>query len=140
MHQEMSAKNTDANREERRNVLVARPLQAGNREKLQAIWKDPIRVINTVSPQVFIVEDLVSNNIHKIHSQRLRFYCDALLAVTHELVTKIKHDGGLFAVARLKEHIFSNWRWEFLVQWLRFNTISLIDKQWPLPPSQVGSV
>ena len=138
MHQEMSAKNTDANREERRNVLVARPLQADNREKLQAIWKDPIRVINTVSPQVFIVEDLVSNNIHKIHSQRLRFYCDALLAVTHELVTKIKHDGGLFAVARL--NIFSHWRWEFLVQWLRFNTISLMDKQWPLPPSQVGSV
>ena len=119
---------------------MARPLQAGNREKLQVIWKDPIRVINTVSPQVFVVEDLVSNNIHKIHSQRLRFYCDASLAVTHELVTKIKHDSGLFEVARLKEHRFSHWRWELLVQWLRFNTINLMDKQWPLPPSQVGSV
>ncbi len=121
-------------------VLVAMPLPAGNRENLQAIWKDPMRVINTVSPHVFVVEDLVFNNIHKIHSQRLRFYCDASLAVTHELVTKIKHDSGLFEVARLKEHRFSHGRGELLVQWLRFDTINLIDKKWPLSPSQVDSV
>ena len=108
-------------------VLVARPLQAGNREKLQAVWKGPMRVINTLSPHVFEVEDLVSNSIHKVHSQRLRFYSDASLEVTHELVTQIKHDGGLFEVERLKEHRFSQKRWELLVQWLGFESV---DDTW----------
>jgi hypothetical protein len=55
-------------------------------DKLTLRWRGPRRVVGALSDHVFEVEDLLSGSTNTVHSSRLRYYQDASLDVTAELL------------------------------------------------------
>jgi hypothetical protein len=72
-------------------VLEAqRDTQAHN--KLSLKWRGPKRVLEAISDYVFIVEDLGTGHSTTVHGSRLRFYHDASLDVTADLLAQVAHN------------------------------------------------
>lgn len=72
-------------------VLVAQ--RAGiNGHKVSVIWCGPQRVTTEVSDLVFECEDLISNNLSILHANRLKFYANAQLAISDELLDTIANN------------------------------------------------
>ncbi|KAL4093150.1 hypothetical protein PRIC1_012137 [Phytophthora ramorum] len=90
--------------------------KSGN--KLLVTWVGPYRVMRA-DAHSFLIQHLITGAELDVHASRLKFYADASLDVTEELLEHISAQGIVLAVEKLKEH-----RWnqaindyEILVQW-----------------------
>lgn len=102
-------------------VLVAkREFMMG--EKLSLRWRGPKRIVGILSDYVFDVEDLRNGKVGPVHAQRLRFYHDASLNVTAELIEHVAHNEQGYEVQALKKIRFDLELKQFmlLVSWLGF--------------------
>jgi hypothetical protein len=80
-------------------VLVAEHRKSGV-SRLQFKWKGPRRVASVESDYVFVVENLLMEELKAAHATRLRFYQDKKLNVTAELVQAAEHnDHELYVVS-----------------------------------------
>ena len=88
-------------------------------EKLQFVWRGPFRVIDTTSDHVFTIEDLHTKKSYIVHSSRLKFYHDASLNMTAEIMDHVSRQGLIYTVRELKDISWnkSHKRWEVLVAW-----------------------
>jgi hypothetical protein len=71
-------------------VLKATVADVG-RSKLHVVWKGPMREVQTKSPWVLEVEDLVTKMVSEVHVSRLRFYAYKMLDVTEDLLSQVAH-------------------------------------------------
>jgi hypothetical protein len=79
-------------------VLVAEHRKSGV-SKLQVKWKGLRRVASEESDYVFVVENLLTQELKAAHATRLRFYKDKELNVTAELAQAAEHnDHQLYVV------------------------------------------
>jgi hypothetical protein len=70
--------------------------------KLQVKWKGPRRVASVESGYVFVVENLLTQELKSAHATRLRFYTDKELNVTAELTQASEHnDHQLYVVSKI---------------------------------------
>ena len=67
-------------------VLVAWVRRSGSTAKLLMAWTGPWRVVVAQRPQVHGVQNIVSGEVRDVHVVRMRFYGDAALAITAELI------------------------------------------------------
>jgi hypothetical protein len=82
-------------------VLVEEQRKSGV-SKLQVKWKGPRRVASVESDYVFVVENLLTNELKAAHATRLRFYKDKDLNVTAELAQAADHnDHQLYEVSKI---------------------------------------
>jgi hypothetical protein len=73
-----------------------------SQSKLQLKWKGPRRVASLESDYVFVVENLLTNDLKATHSIRLRFYKDKDLNVTEDLAQAFEHnDHQLYVVLKI---------------------------------------
>jgi hypothetical protein len=102
-------------------VLVAkRDFHLG--EKLALRWRGPRRILSTLSDHVFEVEDLNTGTVTAKHDSRLRFYADASLDVTADLLSHIAHNNQGYDVRALMDlrYDLEAKRFLVLVFWLGF--------------------
>jgi hypothetical protein len=82
-------------------VLVAEHRTSGV-SKFQVKWKGPRLVASVESDYVFVVENLLTNELKAAHATRLRFYNDKELSVTAELTQAAEHnDHQLYVVSKI---------------------------------------
>ena len=62
------------------------------RNKLRFKWLGPWRVVGTVNPRVWVVEDIVTLKRDSVHGQRMKYYADKTLNVTEDLKNQISYD------------------------------------------------
>lgn len=88
-------------------------------EKLQFIWRGPFRVIDAASEHIFTIEDMHTKQSYTVHSSRLKFYHDASLNMTAEILDHVSRQGLIYTVRELKDIAWnkSHKRWEVLVAW-----------------------
>ena len=74
-------------------VVVAQ--KAGTKgHKLRVIWRGTQRITRAVSDLIFECEDLISNSFSLLHANRLKFYADAQLDVSEELLDTVAHNNS----------------------------------------------
>jgi hypothetical protein len=100
-------------------VLVAR-VGADARDKTRARWIGPMRVVAALSEHVYSVQDLITEDVHDIHADRLRFYSDKHLAMTEELNNLLAYQSGGYLVDAIAGHRNVDGEWSFLVKWKGF--------------------
>jgi hypothetical protein len=109
-------------------VLVAkRDFHLG--DKLTLRWRGPRRVVGALSDQVLEVEDLLSGSTNTVHSSRLRYYQDASLYVTAELLEQVAHNEQGYAVQSIDNLRYDSaaGHYSVLVRWLGFDAD---DRTW----------
>jgi hypothetical protein len=91
-------------------------------EKLTLRWRGPRRILSTLSDHVFEVEDLNTGTVTAEHDSRLRFYADASLDVTADLLSHIAHNNQGYDVRALMDlrYDLEAKRFLVLVSWLGF--------------------
>jgi hypothetical protein len=95
-------------------VLVAKSdFRVG--EKLTLRWRGPKRVVGVLSDFLFEVEDLRDGKLSQVHAQRLRFFHDASLNVTAELIEHVAHNEQGYEVLALKDLRFDPESKQFMV-------------------------
>jgi Chromo (CHRromatin Organisation MOdifier) domain len=103
-------------------VLVAEHRKSGV-SKLQVKWKGPRRVATVESDYVFVVENLLTNEVKTAHATRLRFYKDKELNVTAELAQAAEHNEyQLYFVSKILDARYNEQEMfhELLVAWRGF--------------------
>jgi hypothetical protein len=101
-------------------VLVADHRKSGV-SKLKVKWKGPRRVASVESDYVFVVENLLTEELKAAHATRLRFYKD--LNVTAELAQAAEHnDHQLYVVSKILDARYNEQEMfhELLVAWRGF--------------------
>jgi hypothetical protein len=82
-------------------VLVAEHRKSGM-SKLQVKWKGPRRVASVESDYLFVVDNLLTEELKAAHATRLIFYKDKKLNVTAELAQAAEHnDHQLYVVSKI---------------------------------------
>jgi hypothetical protein len=91
--------------------------------KLSLRWRGPRRITRVLSDHVYEVEDIESGHTSDAHSSRLRFYHDASLEVTAELVEQIAHNELGYDVRAIKDVRFDAEakQYQVMVSWLGFD-------------------
>ncbi|OWZ04013.1 LOW QUALITY PROTEIN: hypothetical protein PHMEG_00024161 [Phytophthora megakarya] len=86
--------------------------------KLLVTWVGPFRVVRA-DAHSFLIKHLITGAELDIHASRLKFYADASLDVTEELLEHISSQGIILAVEKLKDHRWNDaiGDFEILVQW-----------------------
>ena len=79
---------------------VDKELQA---EKLQLVWRDPYRIVESKSEFVFEIEHLVTKKTHVIHASRLKFYRDDSLIVTQKLLDYVTSQCEMIEIEGIKD-------------------------------------
>ena len=74
-------------------VLVAK-VNTKHISKLAVRWEGPARIVGTLNDWTLEVEDLRDGSIATRHASRLRWYHDASLNVTAELLDDVAHAAG----------------------------------------------
>jgi len=89
--------------------------------KTKGVWKGPYLLLEQTGSVLFEIQDMVDvTRKYKVHAQRLDFYADASLEVTHELLEVIAHNNEGFMVEKLlcltldAEHLMVEVKWEGL--------------------------
>ena len=100
---------------------MARPVTGATKDKLKAIWRGPMRITKVISSHIFEVEDLLTKVVHKVHTQRIRFYKDSAFEITADIRAQLTHDTAAYEVESIKAHRYLN-RWEMLIQWVGFES------------------
>ena len=105
-------------------VLVSNVLKRSKR-KLSVRWTGPHHIVETLSDYIYVVEHLVTHIRTEVHCSRLRFYCDASLNITQELVDQVAFDDEGYEIARILDSRWNNYEnfWEVYVAWRGFETI-----------------
>jgi hypothetical protein len=93
-------------------------------DKLSLRWRGPRRITRVMSDHVYEVEDIESGYLVQVHSTRLRFYHDASLDVTAELLEQIAHNDLGYDVQSIKDLRFDSEtkQYQVLVSWLGFES------------------
>jgi Chromo (CHRromatin Organisation MOdifier) domain len=90
---------------------------------LQVKWKGPRRVASVESDYVFVVKNLLTEELEAAHATRLRFYEDKKLNVTAELAKAAEHkDHQLYVVSKILDARYKEQEMfhELLVAWRGF--------------------
>eukprot|EP00644_Phytophthora_capsici_P010649 jgi/Phyca11/104084/e_gw1.9.846.1 len=105
-------------------VLWSRIDQRLPHHKLLAQWVGPFKVV-AAGPYTFEIEHLVTGRKYEVHPSRLKFYADAELNTTTELLELVSSQGMLLGVDRFIDHRFNQAfnRWELLVSWLGLQAV-----------------
>ena len=92
-------------------------------QKLFLKWRGPYRIVDITSDYVFEVENLVTEEKHQIHGDRLLFYSDSKLNVTEELKTQFAFDNARFEIANILDARESpqSGDLELLISWRGFS-------------------
>lgn len=102
-------------------LICCSRVPSNDENKLSVRWSGPARIVDLKLPPVSVVEDLINGRRRKIHSARLKRYCDVSLTVNEELtnylVCQFKH---LYMVAGFKESRSSRNSFEVLTSWAGF--------------------
>ena len=90
--------------------------------KLCARWCGPFVVIQNLSNHIFKVRDLVNGIEDSVHAARLKFYSDADLNVSAELLDYIRYAQQGFEIEKILEYRWdrSHKIWELKIRWLGF--------------------
>jgi Integrase core domain/Integrase zinc binding domain len=109
-------------------VLIAKREFRGG-EKLSLRWRGPHRIVATLSPFVYEVEDLLYKTVTPIHSTRIRFYHDPSLEVSADLLAHVAHQSQGYEVQDLLDLRYDSEAQQFviLVSWLGFD---VDDNSW----------
>lgn len=89
---------------------------ASTRTKLSVRWCGPARVVGTVSNWIFTIEHLVTGEHREAHGSRLKFYADASLAVSEDLLQHVAHNSEGDNLREVRYDLKSN-QFQFLVHW-----------------------
>ncbi|GMF36372.1 unnamed protein product [Phytophthora fragariaefolia] len=83
--------------------------------KLLGQWLGPFKVVEAL-PHSFKIEHLVTGRIYDVHASRLKFYADAALNTTEELLELVSSQGMLLGVENFCNHRFNEERgwWKLL--------------------------
>jgi len=104
-------------------VLVAKRIaQDGHMLTLQ--WQGPQRVVRAESDWVFEVEDLINESRSLVYVNRLKFYSDADLHLTQELLDTIDHNNPHYnTVVKLLDLAYdrSQRMWKVQAKWRGFD-------------------
>ncbi|KAE9265120.1 hypothetical protein PR003_g32556, partial [Phytophthora rubi] len=73
------------------------------RGKLRVKWCGPAQVVSTTSNWIFEIQNLVTGQRKEAHASRLKFYADASLNVTEDLLLHVAHNGEGHVVHSLLE-------------------------------------
>jgi hypothetical protein len=106
-------------------VLVAEP-EKRMANKLISRWNGPLRIVEEVHPWIYLVESLSTGSRRLVHATRMKFYCDADLAVTVELRDLVNRDGmwkNEYKVEEIVGHKFDedSLEWKLRVRWEGFS-------------------
>ena len=72
-------------------VLYARVRRQGVTPKLMSTWSGPWRVVGNYNHHVYSAQNIVSGKVHTAHVARPRFYADANLNITAEIIDVLQH-------------------------------------------------
>ncbi|KAE8995579.1 hypothetical protein PR001_g20089 [Phytophthora rubi] len=75
--------------------------KSGN--KLLVTWVGPYRVLRADAHSI-LIQYIITGAELDVHASRLKFYADASLNVTEELLEHISSQGIVLAIEKLKEH------------------------------------
>ena len=92
--------------------------------KLRIIWRGPQRITRAVSHLIFQCEDLISNSFSLLHGSRLKFYTDAQLDVSEELLDTVAHNNyHLNTVGKLLDIRWTDHKFQYKVctKWVAFD-------------------
>jgi RNase H-like domain found in reverse transcriptase/Integrase zinc binding domain/Integrase core domain len=109
-------------------VLVAKREFASG-EKLTVRWRGPRRILQPLSDLVFLVEDLRDGTCEEVHATRLKFYHDASLDVTDELLSQLVHNEQGYVVHSLQDLTYDQEAKHFLVR-VRWSGFTAADDTW----------
>ncbi|KAF4131921.1 Chromo (CHRromatin Organization MOdifier) domain [Phytophthora infestans] len=92
---------------------------AHRRSKLRVKWCGPARVVDTSSNWIFVVENLLTGERREAHASRLKFFADAELGITEDLLAQVAHNSEGHVVEELKEARYNSTAktHELLVKW-----------------------
>ena len=103
-------------------VLIAKHGPAAA-DKLRPRWSGPARVVDTVSPYVYTVEDLITSARTDVHASFIKMYADCDLTVTPQLLAFVAHSGRGYAIDSIIDHKLQPA--QLLVRWEGF-----VDPTW----------
>ncbi|KAE9062778.1 hypothetical protein PF010_g29265 [Phytophthora fragariae] len=105
-------------------VLWSRIDQRLPNNKLLGQWVGPFKVIEA-KPHSFVIQHLISGREYDVHVSRLKFYADAELNQTEELLELVSSQGMMLGVEAICDHLFNHTleRWELLVSWMGLQAI-----------------
>ena len=104
--------------------------------KLQPFWQGPYRVVYTVNPWVYVVQDLVTSAQREVHVCRIRRYADSQFQVTASIRLAAEYD-QVAHVADILAHRRQDGQILLRVRWLGFDPG---DDTWEPVPSLVEDV
>jgi Chromo (CHRromatin Organisation MOdifier) domain len=86
-------------------------------------WRGPKRIVGTLSPHVFDVQDLATGQVRPAHASRLHFFRDSSLDITADLLEQIAHNNSGYEVRALRDLRYDAEAKTFsvLVSWLGFD-------------------
>ncbi|OWY93033.1 hypothetical protein PHMEG_00037716 [Phytophthora megakarya] len=102
---------------------------AHTRAKLRVKWCSPVQVVKAVSSWIFTVKNLITGDDREVHASRIKFYNDATLDVSEDLLHHIAHNSEGHVVAEILDSRYSESekRFELLVSW---RGLSNADDSW----------
>ncbi|OWZ10597.1 hypothetical protein PHMEG_00016534 [Phytophthora megakarya] len=105
-------------------VLWSRIDQRLPNNKLLGQWISPFKVIEA-KPHTFAIHHLISGRQYEVHASRLKYYADADLNQTAELMESVASQGMLLGGDAICDHRFNQalQRWELLVSWMGLQAI-----------------
>ena len=102
-------------------VLKAR-VDKEARNKLRSNWVGPMRVVDTVNDQVFVVKGLMADDDeYHVHSSRLVFYAPKGMILNDVVMDMLAHDDGGREVEAIVGHRMTDGDIELHVKWLGFD-------------------
>eukprot|EP00644_Phytophthora_capsici_P008646 jgi/Phyca11/111537/e_gw1.20.617.1 len=81
---------------------------AHRRSKLRVKWCGPARVADTSSNWIFVAENLLTGERREAHASRLKFFADAELGITENLLAQVAHNSEGHVVEELKESRYNS--------------------------------
>lgn len=119
-------------------VLWSRVDQRIRGNKLLARWIGPFRVVEALSHS-FMVQHLVTGVRYDVHGSRLKFYHDADLNVTAEVLEHVSLQGIVLEVRAIVGHRFNraSAEWELNVAW---KGLQEIENSWEPFPAMLRDV
>ncbi|KAE9350482.1 hypothetical protein PF008_g6425 [Phytophthora fragariae] len=99
------------------------------RGKLRVKWCGPAQVVATTSNWIFEIRNLVTGQRKEAHASRLKFYADASLNVTEDLLLHVAHNGEGHVVHSLLEARYNRQekRHEIKVRW---RGLDVVEDSW----------
>ncbi|KAJ8571240.1 hypothetical protein ON010_g5596 [Phytophthora cinnamomi] len=119
-------------------VLWLRIDQRLPNNKLLGQWVGPVKVSSAL-PHSFTIEHLVTGRVYNVHASRLKFYADADVDTSEELLELVSSQGMVLGVEGFREHRFNQLlgRWELLVSWVG---LQATKNSWEPPDTMLQGV